>query len=81
MATKKPANPEAWVAQIFFDKDGNSRQQVTKGGVLRRSKSSVKEQGAEAALKKAVKKLGFFLFENDNEFIVLCGNNLKLLKL
>ncbi len=80
-ARKKPATPQAWVDQIFQVTNGAPRPQVVKGGVLRRSKSSVGKQNADAALRATVKTKGFFLFENANEYIILCGNNLNLIKL
>jgi hypothetical protein len=77
----KQLSPQAWVDQIFKDKAGNDRRQVTMGGVLRRAKKSVSQQNADALLKQEVKARGYFLFENANEYTILCGNNLNLIKL
>ncbi len=81
MAPKKNLTPQAWVNQIFHDSYGNPRQQVVKGGVLRRAKASVNNMNAEQALRATVKRMGFFLFENGNEYIILCGDNLNFIKL
>lgn len=78
---KKATNPKAWVEQIFKDEHGNDRGQVVKGGLLRRRKASVENENALAELKKEVKRRGFFLFENPNEYIVLCGDNLNFIKI
>jgi len=56
-----------WLAQIF------GANQVTKGGMVRRSIKSVKKLISEEVLKAEVEKRGFHLLIVGPQYVVLCN--------
>jgi hypothetical protein len=62
----------SWIERVFVDDAGNERTQVREKGVLRRAKTDVDNHGGLSALKAEVVRRGFSLFENNNEYIVVC---------
>jgi hypothetical protein len=44
-----------------------------KGGMVRRSRASVRRYASYAQLKAAVKKRGFHLLRNGDQYIILCN--------
>lgn len=59
----------AWIDQMF-DAD-----QIKKRGIVRRAKTDVKKYASLDDLKEEVRKRGYLLFENDNEYLVLCDSS------
>jgi RNase P protein component len=59
--------PNAFIKKIF------RAAAVRKGGIVRRSRVSVKRNASYRQLKAAVKKRGFHLLRSGGQYIVICN--------
>jgi len=56
-----------WLSQWF------SAQQVKKGGIIRRKIASVHKNSSRKALLREVRRRGFHLILNGDQYVVLCN--------
>lgn len=60
----------AWINQIF------RAGEASRGGVVRRSRSSVEREASVAMLEAAVRARGFHLIEAGDQFLILCRKHM-----
>jgi hypothetical protein len=66
--------PNTFIKQIF------AAAAASKGGIVRRSRASVKKYASFRQLRAAVKKRGFHLLRSGGQYIVFCNKgDFKLL--
>jgi len=69
--TPTPTGPKA-PATCEFVQNIFEAKTAQKGGVLRRSISSINRFASEATLKAAVKQRGFKLYKTCNHYLIIC---------